>query len=66
MNKKKQNRDHGKCWLCIYGEPYRKQSTNVYDYDKSDKLTICTLGKHGDNVIAKTQRKDCESWKLKQ
>lgn len=54
----------GQCWACEYGEPYRKHFEGAYT--KNDKLTICTVGEHGENIIAKMWMEGCKQWKLKQ
>lgn len=53
----------GQCWACKHGKPYKEQFGGVYE--NNAQLTICTIGKHDKNTIAKTVCEGCESWELK-
>lgn len=53
----------GQCWACKHGEPYRKRFSGVFD--ENFKLTVCSIGKHDEGTIAKTNNVKCDFWELK-
>lgn len=54
----------GCCWACEHGKPYKEYFAGAFG--KNNNLSICTIGEHGRDVIAKIEQKGCEHWKLKQ